>query len=752
MKGLFRIVAPVGALAMNFLVMSACAQGKAPPPPVRTPLPPETRRELIGPAKPGELRLVPTFNSISVCYGSEKEIEGLKLEYRKKGERVKGERGKDETGEWRQAEFGCPWFEVSRNHRGSIYSLEEDTEYEVRVKGEMKTVRTWKTEVPIARTVEIDPATVKFPLVISERGSEGGWVRLAVKGGRLEAPQTARCCLLVTNACYVVIDDLTLRGGDGAVIRITESDFVRVRHCDIADWGMDGYRPVFDKLGALRQWDARRKRWGHGNHSGGIDLCKGVRGIVVERCYIHEPRSRAHAWRYSHPYGPMAIRLCDTGGNHVIRWNDLVGCDAHRFDDVIGGGVDFSELGTFNRDSDIYGNFMAFANDDCLEIDGGQQNVRVFGNRSEASYMGVSVQGCVVSPSYVFDNIFTGGNDEFDDLSASIKTAGIDVYRFHPRCYVFDNFFWGRGDAMNMAKNEARLDVRRNTCYGPYQAFAGLDRRSDYPTMGDNRTNLVVAACPAGDWPHRPIPYVLDTSRIDGVRLAKGAVSPRSARVTLTCGGTGYRQPFEVMMNDQTGWVKVSPARGTIESGKTIVFDLTFDAAKMDGVRMRRAAFLVRTADGFSRPVTVYGETDYEQPFACERPGEIAVYSPGQRTSSSVENSLHQPLIYSFDVPTDGRYYFLLRGRTAKGRRRVQYRMGVDDGELDKTPFVFNDWSAWMNVAPSGSHMGKIRYYDLKKGVHTLKLRKEKDDVVIEGVVLTDSPGSFEPERGKFAD
>ena len=749
--------------AIVLAAIMAGAQGKAPPRPKHPALPPEERMRVIAPAKPGELRLVPSFTSVSVCYGCDAEVQGLSLEYRKVAPSGFWKRllGKEEP--WLKMEFGCPWFADVKNHRGSVYVLEENTDYEIRLASGGRTVtygrtRTWSSDVPIAKTVEIDPATAKFPIIVSDCGTANGWVRYAVKGGRLEAPRTVTSVLFVTNAAYVVFDGLTVRGGDDAAIRVVDSRFVRIRGCDIADWGDDGYEPRYDRMGNLaKPWNPKKRRYGKGSSSGGITLDRGAYGVVVERCYIHEPHSRAHSWRYSHPYGPMAVLLRDSAGGHVLRWNDFVGCDAHRFDDTVGGGNDFYELGTFNRDSDIYGNFIAFANDDCLEIDGGQQNVRVFGNRFEAGFMGVSVQGNQVSPSYVFDNVFTGCVEEFDQTSSSIKVSGIDLFDYRPRCYIFDNVLWGRGIAAGLKILTAKLEIRRNVSYGPEQAWTGLKAdgtvdRSPYTVFADNRTNLVATACPSGDWPRRPIPYVTDISRIDGVRLVKGAVSPASAKVTLTCGGKGYRLPFEVVMNDATAWVKVSPAHGVIESGKTVVFDVSFDAAKMAGLRLRRAAFMIRTADGFSRAVTVYGETDYEQPFACERPGETAIYA-----KVDPKNPYGK---YSFDVPKDGRYYFMIRARknelSGTGRGKLGNPVsdsclaGVDGEELDRVTYQLHDWSSWMVVSPGGTYMSWIRYYDLKKGVHTLELKPNKGGAAIEGLVLTDAPGSFEPERNKF--
>ena len=751
------------SLACLSLALSAVAQGKAPPRPKHPSLPPEVRRQVIDPAKTGELRLTPTFTSVSVCYGSESEVAGLELQVRKAVEKTFWKKLVGSEEPWRTMEFGCPWFEDVKNHRGSAYGLDENTRYEIRLVADGRTVafgtvKTWASEVPIARTVTIDPATAKFPIVVSDRGTETGWVRYAVKGGRLEAPRSDAYVFFVTNAAYVVFDDLTVRGGDDASFRIMDSRFVRLRQCDIADWGDDGYEPRYDQVGLLaKNWNPKKKRYSKSASSGGIVLDRGAYGVVVERCYVHEPHARAHSWRYSHPYGPMAICLRDSAGGHVVRWNDLVGCDAHRFDDTVGGGNDFYELGTFNRDSDVYGNFLAFANDDCLEIDGGQQNVRVWGNRFEAGFMGLSVQGNQVSPSYAFDNLFSGCVEEFDQASSSIKVSGIDLFDYRPRCYLFDNVLWGRGLAAGLKNQTAKLEIRRNASYGPEQRWTGLNAdgtvdRSPYSVFADNRTNLVAAACPSGDWPRRPIPYVTDVSRIDGVKLAQGTVAPASVRVKLTCGGKDYRQPFSVLMNDATGWVKVAPASGVVESGKEIAFDVSFDAAKMAGIRLRRAAFLIRTADGFSRAVTVYGETDYEQPFKCERPGETAIYA-----KVDPKNPFGK---YSFDVPKDGRYYFMIRAKTNEltgtGRGKLgnptadSILAGVDGEELDKASFQLHDWSSWMVLSPGGTYMSWIRYYDLKQGVHTLELKPNKGGAAIEGLVLTDAPGSFEPERGKF--
>ena len=63
--------------------MMVLSQGKPPPRPTRTRLPIEVRRAAIDPVALGELRLVPTFNCISVAYGAAEPRANVSLEWRK---------------------------------------------------------------------------------------------------------------------------------------------------------------------------------------------------------------------------------------------------------------------------------------------------------------------------------------------------------------------------------------------------------------------------------------------------------------------------------------------------------------------------------------------------------------------------------------------------------------------------------------------------------------------------------------------
>ena len=648
------------------------------------------------PVGPGELRLHATYASASVVFGASQPVEGLSCEYRAKGE-----------GAWSRA-LPPVWFKETENYRGSVLGLKEDTDYEIRLVVGGKTlaagtVRTWKTEVNVARTVEIDPATVKFPYVIAEKGRPDGWIRYAVKGGQVLTNATLASTIVCTGAEYVLLEGISFEGGleQAPLCILADSRNVRVRNCVFAHWGVKG-EPRFDHRcrGSIWEgaWDENRKRYDKHNHSGAIDVNE-AHDVTIERCWAHDPRSRANSWRYSHPYGPMAVRLFAKNRGVVIRYNDFAGSDDHRWDDAIGGINNRAYWGGWDRDGELDGNFLAFANDDGAEFDGGQENLRAFGNRFEEGMMGLSLQFNHKSPSYVVDNAFTGLGTENEIFGASIKLNTLDPDKRGSASFIVGNVFARPEDPpyyLDKART-ARLFVTNNV-------FA--------------KDSVIKCAA----YPKRPMPYVLDTDRIDGFEGA----------FTLTCGGSGYAQPFTVAKDDTCGWFTVSPAAGTVRSGEKIAFTVKVDRAKAAALKRRhlRAAFFVRTADGFSRPVTIHALTDWVQPLQCEKPGDFAAYGkPGAELA--------------FEIPKKGTYYIFGRGTCAAGRcTRLETYMTLD-GQRREAFFGVQSDPTWVFAG-----YGDYFELELDKGRHTLSVEMRdhsKGRGALTDLVVTDNPLAFDP-------
>ena len=682
------------------------------------------RLKQIKPAKAGEFRLVPTYVSCSMCWGVKGTVEGLRLDYRAAGAKV-----------WKTAEAPM-YFDDAENYRGSIFDLEENTAYEARLVAGGKTLasgtfRTWRSDVPVAKTVVIDPATATYPIVISERGTPDGWIRYTARPGAVIGSDaiTNTSIIVVRDAAHVILDGLTIQGGGGrsdSAVFIEKSKGVRVRNCEIFGFGSVGRQVFTDKAHgyfyenpkSLSDPDPGRSL----NWHAGIMIYPEAEEITVERCYIHDPRGRSNAWYYAHPSGMQGIFLFRTQGSIVLRWNDIVGSDLHRWNDAIEGCDNFGAGGGFNRDSDIYGNFCIYANDDCIELDGGQQNVRCFRNRFEAAFSDISIQGCMVSPVYLYENLFAPCCDEFGKANPCIKTFGFDLYWYAPYAYLRGNWFGEKS----------------------YKPTLGMTSRWDW-REGNVFVSNDVPVDAATRLPARDLPFMLDCGIIRDVKVS-GPAAPE-VKVTFAAKAT-KPQPFRIRKNFDSGWFTVAPAEGKLKVGEN-VFTVTFHPSKMADRRQWRGAFLVRTPEGLSRCVSVYAEnTDFEQssrPVASPRTVYATPAKPIRFTSAK---SSAAPEELVFDVAEEGEYWFFARGKADWGRARV--KMSVDGSEFK--PTLLTMWpthAAWNMLRPGAAEYTSSNGYDafrLKPGRHVLRLLPHKGGpVTILDAALSDQPLAFEP-------
>jgi len=760
---------------------------------VRPPVSPEERLKQIAPAKQGELLLRPTFCSCGIYWGTP-EQKSLSLEYRKVG-----------SAQWKKALTPC-YYKESSQYSGSIVKLEEDTDYEIRFRsGEKNLVsgkfRTWSGTVPVAKTIVLDPAKFKTKLVISEQGSPDGWIRYTMKPGTcLDVPDNTRL-FDVSNASYILLDGLTIKGGTAAnVIKIENSHHVRIINCDISRWGVVGV-PHYEKLGRRFPVPVGQKVKGYGiNFNGAIVIDKGCSAVVVERCYVHDPRGQANSWFYSHPAGPEAVILKRPAHSTVIRYNDFIGSDLHRWNDAVEGEGNFYADGGFNRDADIYGNFMIFCNDDNIELDGGQQNVRCFRNRFESAHCGVSIQGCMVGPSYVFENLFAGMGEEQDLPGQTIKTGGGEHGR-EARSFLFNNTLWGDGSGLIIMRT-LQCDVRNNLFCGeqsihytkknnslftantiavPEHKDGAFFREEESSFRSAETGDFALAVPQEGvaipnffdekpsrgaiqpgerDPMHRPLPVDLSLDRIGNVRVKNGAVTPRQVKFTATVrADADFAGVFRIAQNEAFDWFSVTPASGILRPGQPMEFTVTFRGEKMRDRRFYRGAFALRFTDGLSRPVSIYSETDFVPALKPVPAGTKTVYRDAFKPASGTPKIVANPassfgksvifegrekaeLTYDFNVTESGRYYFLIHGQGSSPRL-----MTALDGEepAETKQQTKQAYPTWTILAPGGDFNCKIKYYDLKPGRHTLRLKGTRNTLRFDQLVMTDSPGAFEP-------
>ena len=739
--------------------------------------------------------VVPLFNACSFYFKSSNR-PGLSVFYRRAG------------AAWLKA-FQPVYVNEDDMYRGSIVDLDEDTPYELKItagNGDVlaqQACRTWRSQVPIVKTIVLDETTFTGRLSVKESGSPDGWIRITGKKGFVLRNDRTEPLIELYRVKYVLLEGLTLRGGLKDAISIRKCEQVRVVNCDIAGWGRIGTQR-FDRDGKYYT-----ERGGAINWDSAILVSKSV-GTVVERCYIHDPVSTANSWYYSHPAGPQAVGM-DKSRSTVVRYSDFIGSDEHRWNDAIEGAGNFHLDGGFNRDGDIYGNLMCFANDDALEIDGGQTNVRVFLNKFEGCLCGVSIQGCMSGPSYVFRNLLVNMGDERGLAGQTIKTSS---YANGPSAvsFIFGNTCYGRSGDLNLPHN-LRI-VAKNNIFAGRRAIAGRQRspqsECDYNLLstgepgdeehgilgkpgfvdadaglfalsktsdavghgvpignfapGDN-SRIDMGAIPFGAdrvLPVRPIPVYLDRYQL--MFSASEVTSAQTKTVSATARGEAFSSRYRIAKNDAFDWFNVTPAAGALESGKTQTFTVTLRPEKMTDRVLYRGAFLIRLTSGYSRPVMVYAETDVVPAIKPAGEGVWVTYTEaeapaGGKAYDAIADpsasdgkcillsgpAKKDPAEYRFRVPKNGKYFVLLRVRSDEplGTHDSAY-FAMDDGPSGRAQLRTATSWVW-SMAAHNRRMSLIclQPFELAVGEHVLKLAP-REPIYVDLVAITDNPGLFD--------
>jgi len=739
--------------------------------------------------------IVPLFNACSFYFKS-RARDGLSVDYRRKGV------------SWLKA-YPPVYVKEDGMYRGSIVDLDEDTLYELRITAANRDVlaqqefRTWSSRIPVSKTIILDDETFTGRLNVQESGSPQGWIKITAKKGFVLRNDRKGPLIELFKAKYVLLEDLTLRGGLKEAISIIRCENVRVVNCDIAGWGRIGTQR-FDRDGKYYTEDGRAINW-----DSAILVSKSV-GTVVERCYIHDPVSTANSWYYSHPSGPQAVGM-DKSRSTVLRYNDFIGSDEHRWNDAVEGAGNFHLDGGFNRDGDVYGNMICYANDDALEIDGGQTNVRVFLNKFEGCLCGVSIQGCMSGPSYVFRNLLVNMGDEQGLAGQTIKTSsranGPSAVSF-----IFNNTCHGTSRDLNLPHN-LRI-VAKNNVFAGRSAIAGRQRspqsECDYNLLstgqpGDEAHGIVgrpdfvdadaglfslrrtsegvgcgvaidnfapsangrpdMGAIPLGSdlvLPIRPIPVTLDQYQL--IFSASDVESARPRTVSVTVRGESFSSRYRIAKNDAFDWFSVAPKAGILTSDTTRTFTVTLRPEKMTEKTLYRGAFLFRLESGYSRPVIVYAKTDvipeikptskdtWVTYIEVEAPDNKKAYDIVTNSEASKNRCLllsgpagKNPVEYRFKIPKTSEYFLLLRVKSDEPlNSHDSLYFGIDNGPFDRAQLRIAASWRWSMIAHN-SQMSLIclQGFELAEGEHVMKLAP-RESMHIDLIAITDNPGLFD--------
>jgi len=331
------------------------------------------------------------------------------------------------------------WYDAdTAEYRGSIVNLTPGASYEIRLTltgtstEAVVTATTWSDVFPIAQTIPVTSSNQK--LVINQSGSALGYIVYSPAPGSEctidVANAQSSCVELAAGVHHVIIRGLNLLGATDHGIEFlgSGSHDVVIEGCDISNWG-------------------------HGAKYEGAVYGNGVERIVVQRNRIHHPRFDANSWQEppesgqpsGHPYGPIGVHFEYGGGNFVIRYNEFYSDSDHYFFDIIQGMADSLEEQFPVRDTDIYGNYLANCWDDAIQAEGGNVNVRIWGNFIEHFFVAIAAAPCSKGPLYIWRNVcgysrYSARYTNSDEYGrGELLKAGWDRFAARGRVFLFHN-------------------------------------------------------------------------------------------------------------------------------------------------------------------------------------------------------------------------------------------------------------------------------------------------------------------------
>lgn len=626
---------------------------------------------------------IPGFNSASVYTSA--GADGTVLQYRK-----------SKTEKWLPA-LNMVLSPDKKELRGSLFKLQENTRYEYRIlhsgKTETGSFTTQSSYIPVIRTVVLDNQNFNGHLKLTESGTTSGYIRYtAAPGTVLQADFKHKEAILAENIKYVILDGLTIRGGGHHIIHLKNCENFRVVNCDLGNYGTPR-EPLDLSPSKNKEEGSRKLKFINGkniNNQSPIEI-RGGKNILIERNFLHDPHGHATPWFYTHPWGPSGIHY-SKATNLTIRWNDIIGSEHHRWNDVIESLGNGSVDGGPYADAEIYGNYLAFCNDDAIELDGGQKNIRFFGNRMEGVFCGVSTAPCIEGPSYIINNLLIHPGDELGSTNAAIKNGGFTYYP--GRIHIFNNTFCGPGTALSsyfnsekvtpeqakelksVVKNNLFIDcrpihkgfweVRNELNYNLYSGAAehlslypsgqGLhDREGDFavngkmelvtPQTGAELPNIGSRIGISGELPERPLALSVSAMSVN--------LSSTKLFATITVKSNGYAGKLRTLQPEFSPFFRVEPSEYSIKTGECVKLTISAHPEAAPEARLNCGAFLIRTSNGHSRPVSVY--FDNRDDFA-----KVAAMRKQSIYGEIIRHDNRNFTLKFAGVP-EGRYYLAIR-------------------------------------------------------------------------------------------
>ncbi len=580
------------------------------------------------------LKLVPTFENISFYYTSA-QAETAEIYYKE-----------NTDSSWKKG-FQPTYDSRIGQYLGSITNLNPDTTYDVKLVldgNEILGVATTWNENPTCKEIFLSDIYDGGTLVLQGlKGNEDEWIKIVGdKDTVVDGGSNQWEAIYISDCENLILENITVVGGRRHGISVSGgSKNIRISNCDISRWGRLGvwsdishtYRMNFSKV----------------NYDSGISLVD-ADNVVIERCYIHDCNARTNPWHgkdYAqvHPAGGSAI-YTQMGSGLVVRYNDFIGNSVHRWNDAIEGAFNSSYHAGVGFDADIYGNMFFGGNDDAMELDGGSMNVRVYQNKVEQFYCGISFAPIHIGPVYIFGNLVYNLGDRETTASTPTKQGSVQEGG-NGQQFWFNNTFLARRNSRvlnttaynNVIVSDTSIYPIPQAHLGDYNLLFGKVKsytyqeneisgmlpgfqdylsgnftlKADSPAKGsgtriDNFMDVenpdMGASAYADVFPGRPVALTVDKPHL---RMH----DKNTTTVTIKTGEIEEGLGFSVEKSEADAWFTVSgDLQGMAESNReyqiTIKTDMDafFKEEKIQNDDLS-GAIVFRLSNGFSIPITI---------------------------------------------------------------------------------------------------------------------------------------------------
>ena len=364
-------------------------------------------------------------------------------------------------------------------YRGSIIALKPNTSYQAELTAG-KTIKvidfnTRNDSFPVGKITILKAGEYDSTVIINESGTPEAYHLVTVpekQSSVLNLKNVFKHGIEI-NADYVIIRGAEVRNAQvhGIIIRKSRHDIV-IEQCHITFWGRMGGPHTYGNF--------------EGGSDSGIYGENGSGNLTIQRNLIEDPRGASNDWETGHPDGPQGITLIESAGGNVIRYNDIISSEDHGYNDGIGGSNNFSFTGNMNRDSDIYGNIIRNCWDDAIETEGGNTNIRVWGNYIHLFYNGIATASTSKGPLYIFRNVSGASRvSHWNDIGGALVKTGEREEFGGGRRYVFHNTILQPGGVLNVFSGHVNPNcISRNNIFDVPGRLA-TDNEKDPPSDYD---------------------------------------------------------------------------------------------------------------------------------------------------------------------------------------------------------------------------------------------------------------------------